>query len=246
MRKTSVWLCGFVLLCLAGAVFCGWNLYQNLMPRAEAEAEYERIRAVAFPNRMDSEKTVLREEPNLEALYSWNPDIRGWIYAPDTTIDYPIVQGTDNEYYLNHTADRKKNVIGSIFIESRNHGDFSDDVTVLYGHHIQRGRMFSSLSGYKKQAYYDKHPFIMLDTSKGRYRVELFAGQIMDGNQGGFPLIFADKEERDIWLEGVITSSTFQSEIYPGEEERILALCTCSYESQDARYVVYGVLREIE
>lgn len=214
----------------------------------EAEADYERIRTAVFPNNTDDKKGIgeVSGEPDLEALTSWNPDIRGWIYGLGTTIDYPIVQGTDNEYYLNHTADRKKNVIGSIFMESQNHGDFSDDVTVLYGHHIQRGRMFSSLSGYKKQAYYDKHPFMVLDTPEGRYRVELFAGQIIEGNRGGFPLIFANKEEREVWLERVISSSTFQSEISPGEDERILALCTCSYESQDARYVVYGVLRDEE
>ena len=74
----------------------------------------------------------------------------------------------------------------------------------------------------------------------------LFAGQIIDGQTGRFPLLFGEEKERGEWLTERISTSSFQSSVQPEEGEQILALCTCSYEYNDARYVVYGVLRDLE
>ena len=85
-----------------------------------------------------------------------------------------------------------------------------------------------------------------LYTPEQDYRVELFAGEIRNGENGSFPFIFEVAEERDRWLKRILASSTFKSPAAVGEEERILALCTCSYEYNNARYIVYGVLKSME
>lgn len=249
-KRRGIYL-GFGLICIIGIGFCGWNLYQELMPRIVAEQGYDQVRSLAFVDangeaKAPEEEPADRTPPDFDALLAWNPDIRGWIWNPGTDIDYPVVQGPDNDYYLNRTADRKRSIIGSIFMESKNRGDFQDDVTVLYGHHIRGGRMFSSLSGYKKQSYYEEHPVMFLYTPDTNYRVELFAGQVLSGATGDFPLLFESDEARQEWIRKLIATSTFSSGREPAADERILALCTCSYEYQNARYVVYGVLRELE
>lgn len=256
MNKRRIIFFGLVLVCLIGGGFCGLNLYRELMPRIQAEQGYELVRAMAFPSgRTESGLSESglsgadlndRIIPDFDALMAWNPDIRAWLWSPDTDIDYPVVQGDDNDYYLNHTADRQRSIIGSIFIESKNRGNFQDDVTVLYGHHISGGRMFSSLSGYKDQSYYEAHPVLYLYTPAVDYQVELFAGQVLNGETGEFPLMFESEAQGQKWVRQLLHTSTFSGGKEPQAGDRMLALCTCSYEYQNARYVVYGVLRELE
>jgi len=247
MSKHRSGFLGLGLLCVIGVGLCGWNLYQEMMPRIKAEQGYDMIRAMAFSDvNLESEAQESRVLPDFDALMAWNPDIRGWIWCPDTNIDYPVVQGSDNDYYLNHTTDRQKSIIGSIFIERKNRGDFQDDVTVLYGHRIRGGRMFSELPSYKEQSYYEMHPIMYLYTPEANYRVNLFAGQLLNGIIGGFPLIFDSEEQRQEWIRQLMESSTFTGTIKPEAGEQIIALCTCSYEYQNARYVVYGVLRVMD
>lgn len=245
-RKLPVLL---TLLCLLGAAACIAAIWKEKKPQIEAEAAYEKLRRVAFieggtkSKSPTDQSTEQRRVPDFATLTAWNPDIKGWIYSPGTDIDYPIVKGENNEFYLNHTADKKQSVVGSVFMEYKNHEAFEDEVTVLYGHHISGGRMFSSLSGYKKQSYYEKHPKMYLYTPDSANEILLFAGQILDGQSGRFPITFEAEREREEWLKQLLTASTFQSDIQPEAGERIVALCTCSYEYQNARYVVYGVLR---
>ena len=257
MNNKRILLFGLSFLCVAGAAFCGWNFYQEIKPRVEAEQVYDQIREMAFREQESGtvvegdEETAVEDMdtgngPDFEVLQQWNPDVAGWLRSPGTDIDYPVVQGQDNDYYLNHTADGVRSIIGSIFMESKNQRGFQDDVTVLYGHHIRGGRMFSSLSGYKGQSYYEEHPVLYLYTPDRDYRVELFAGQILDGQTGTFPLVFESTDARADWLRQLSASSSFDSRITVEDGERILALCTCSYEYDDARYVVYGVLRDME
>lgn len=248
MKRRNVLLGTFLILCVAGAGFAGWNIYRELKPRIAAEQVYDQIRDMAFEEKADGQSEVdleesVRSKPDFEALLAWNPDIVGWIWLPGTDIDYPVVQGQDNDYYLNHTTDHTRSVIGSIFMESKNSKDFQDDVTALYGHHIRGGRMFSSLSGYKEQAYYNEHPVIYLYTPDQDYVIELFAGEILNGATATLPLIFESMDARDTWLKALQKSSRFQSPVEIGEDDRFVALCTCSYEYNNARYAVYGVLR---
>ena len=87
------------------------------------------------------------------ALREVNSDVLGWILIPGTVISYPLLQGDDNSYYLNHTWKKWTNVVGSIFLECQNSPDLSDFNTVVYGHRMNNGSMFASLKYYKQQSY---------------------------------------------------------------------------------------------
>ena len=254
-------LCILCILCLAGGAGSMREALQELIPRVEAELAYGKLRREAFKesgnrtegtgakargSQLEDDRSDDRGTPDWTALRESIPDLCGWIYSPGTGIDYPVVQGDDNLWYLRHTAKGKQNNVGAIFMESENKNSYGDDITVLYGHHIRGGRMFSSLSGYKEQKYYEDNPYIYLYTQAAAYRVELFAGNVTDGKTGGFPLQFAGEEDRREWIEKTVRESTFRSGIVPQDGERMLVLCTCSYEYQDARFAVYGVMKKME
>lgn len=232
---------------LAGAVFMGWNYCREKRPDWEAERAYEQMRETAgrgtsVQNGADGPQE--RAYPDFSALRETYPDIVAWIWGPGIVIDYPVVQGEDNAFYLEHLADGTPNRNGAIFLDFRSSGDLTDPLTVLYGHHIRGGRMFSSLSGYKEQDYYEEHPFLYLDTPQGRYRLELFAGVVTDAEWETFDLGMSE-EERRAWLEELERRSTFRSSWEPEAEGRFAALCTCTYEYSNARYVLYGQLKDV-
>lgn len=183
---------------------------------------------------------------DFEALKTMNSDVTGWIYGPGTLINYPIVQGDDNSYYLTHMFDGRENKCGTIFMDSLNEENFSNTNNILHGHHMKNGSMFASLTGYSSQAYYDAHPVMWLATPEKTYRVDIFTGFVTDAESDVWQLEFADKEDYRIWLDKMTANGVFQSDIRPGTDDRIITLATCSYEYDNSRFVVMGILREME
>ena len=92
-------------------------------------------------------------EMNLEALQRENEDIVGWIMIPDTEISYPLLQGEDNTYYLEHTWEHTKSRGGSIFLEQMCSRDLTDYNTIIYGHRMKNRSMFGSLAFYQEKEY---------------------------------------------------------------------------------------------
>jgi len=180
---------------------------------------------------------------DFEALQATNADIVAWIFIEGTNINYPVVQGADNSYYLNRLFDGSHNRAGTIFMDYRNERDLSDKHTVFYGHHMKNGTMFNQITKYKDQAFYDAHPVCLVMTPNGNYKLEFFAGYVTDMNSQAWKLEFASDEEFTLWLEDTISGSDFKSEVNPTPQDRIITFSTCTYEYNDARYVLTGILK---
>ena len=176
-------------------------------------------------------------------LQQENPDIVAWIYCPDTPINYPVVQGDDNEYYLEHMADGQWNAGGSIFLDSRNDPALTDAYSLIHGHNQHTQTMFGSLPSYADQVYYEQHKLLYVLTPSQDCILELFAGFDTESGDGLYA-IPETWERREKLVENAIERSDFSSEIRPEADDRLLVLSTCSYAYTDARYVVIGVLRE--
>ena len=223
----------------------------------EYKEESERLSALAVsegipaaPEVPKEEKTPEQEAPAARAVISMdfaplkeiNPEIVGWIQADGTNIDYPVVRAEDNEYYLEHLYNRQVNDHGAIFMDYRNSGDFSDKNTVIYGHHMGNGTMFATLREYRFQAFYDANPVMSLCTPEGDYRVELLCGTIEDGDHEFVRFEFDSDEDFMNYIERFREKSTFISDVELQPEDRVVSLCTCSYETANARYMVIGKL----
>ena len=180
-------------------------------------------------------------EIDFEALRTINKDAAAWLYGPGTAIDYPVMKADDYSYYLEHLPDGTYNANGSLFIDYNSAPDFTGRLTVIYGHHMKSGKMFGSLKGYKNQAYYDENPFMYLYTGNGSCRIDLIYGCVIGAGQWR-ERAFMYEENIESLLSYAALNTTFKSGADYGESDRIVALSTCSYEFDGARYVVIGVL----
>lgn len=179
---------------------------------------------------------------NFEALQEINPDIVGWLYIEGTQINYPVVQGSDNGYYLEHLFDNTYNPAGCIFLDAFGESDFTEMNSVIYGHHMKDGTMFSDLMNYKQQEFYDEHTAALLITPTHRYQLLFFSGYVATTTADAWKIDFSAVSYGE-WLEELSEKSCFVSTVFPSIENRVVTLSTCSYEFNNARFVLHGIIQ---
>lgn len=187
-------------------------------------------------------EAVLYPEVDFASLLEVNSDVVGWVYIEDTKINYPILQGEDNRYYVSTLIDGRVNGAGSIFMDYHNTPDFSDRHTILYGHNMKNGTMFAGITNYCSQEYYDAHPMGLIMTPEGNYRFEIVSAYVASLGDPAWQLEFVDDADAMNWLEKAMERSPFISRYDPRPDDRIVTLSTCTYEFNDARFVLVGVL----
>lgn len=175
-------------------------------------------------------------------LQQINPDIIGWVKIPNTVIDYPVLRGKDNEYYLTHSADREIVRNASIFMDYRNNVKIPDFNTVLYGHNMHDGTMFAYLSEYKRESFFKTHPFVYFDTPYIRGIWQVFSIYVTDTDFDYIRIGFKNADERAGFIDSICKKSIFLNNIKVTPEDRILTLSTCSYEFKNARTVIHAKL----
>lgn len=175
------------------------------------------------------------------ALQAQNAEVVAWLYCPDTVINYPVAQSTNNSKYLYTLLDGTSNQNGTLFMDFRSEADFSHANTILYGHNMKSGKMFGTLDLYKSQSYFDEHPLWYLLTPQGDYKLEIAAGWVTQDNDPLY-VIPAGQEEIERLLQDADRKSAFDSGITLSTEDKLVTLSTCSYENEKARYVLLGRL----
>ena len=205
--------------------------------KANTELQERYVQEIQSTN--EEEKIQIPISIDFDALKLENSDIIGWIYCPDTPINYPVVKGKDNNQYLRADLKGKYLVSGTLFADYRN-GEVSEDPNyIVYGHNMKNSTMFGTLVKYKEQSYYDAHPILYFLTPENNYIIELCAGSVV-------------KRDSDIYkttpngntVTDFIAKSTFKSTVKIDKGESILTLSTCSYEFNNARYVLIGKLKK--
>ncbi len=175
-------------------------------------------------------------------LLATNKDVCAWIYSPDTVINYVVVQGDDNNNYLHHKLDGTYNASGTLFIDCECSPNFSGANTIIYGHNMKDGSMFASLHNYVDQSYYDAHPIMYISTPAGDYKLEIFSCFTCDFDADTYTLSFASEAEYSAFLNKMVSQSNVKTNVSVDSSERIVTLSTCTYEYDNARYVVMGKL----
>lgn len=183
---------------------------------------------------------VNRSEINFPALWQTCPDVVGWLRLEDSVIDYPIVHGGDNDFYLHHLPDGSANAAGSIMMDQANSGDFGDDVNILHGHHMRSGTMFGGLEAYKREDYYRAHPVLRLYTPAGDYDVKIFAAYTVNGYTFGYPTSFEDETAFAQFVRKAVSATAYETDGTVEYGDSILLLSTCAYAYTGARFVVMG------
>lgn len=180
---------------------------------------------------------------DFDALLEYNSDIVGWIYSENTPISYPVAQTTDNDYYVRRSLDREYLITGTIFADYRCGKVGENSNYIIYGHHMRNGTIFGSLEKYITQEYYEEHPTFKYYTPDKTYVIDVYAGYVTDINSDIFKPDF-DEGERDRLLKEAKKKSGFVSNVDIGEDDTIMTFVTCSYQFNDARFLLIGKVRE--
>lgn len=251
-----------LLIAAAAAVFIvsgGLALCQELH-HWQAQQAYEQARSQAAvsqsqqpPEDVPPEEPEIVQQPlaeqaqylyqvDLAQLRSENPDVLGWISIPGTKLDYPYLQGEDNQYYLKHTWQGKKNAAGSVFLECQVSPDFSDFNTIVYAHNMKNGSMFGSLRQYRTQSHYEANPSIYILDDNGIRRYDIFAAFEAEVVGYTYRLDLNTPEKRQAFLDYSLERTVIQTGVVPTAEDSVITLSTCTGNGYETRWVVQGVL----
>ncbi len=193
----------------------------------------------------DDPNMELLKDMDLEALREINPDVVGWIIIPESKINYPLMQGTDNDFYLNHTWDKRSNAVGSIFLEAQNSPDLTDFNTIVYGHNMKNGSMFGSLGKFASEYYRTPRPYVYVVSDQGIYRYEIFSFYKAQVDSFTYNLSFDQDATKISFLLESKRSSLAETGVVPPPTDRILTLSTCAGGGYTHRWVVQARLKMI-
>lgn len=237
----AAWRKVILAVCVVVMVVCGYLLADKYIEEKSSKNFIEDLKGDYVSHSGGSES----DEPDdlvidFDALKKVNSDIVGWIICEDTKIDYPIVRGRTNDDYLYTLYNGKNNRTGSIFMDYRNSSDFSDKNTVIYGHNMKNGSMFAALSDFKSNDYYNDHSVMYVYTPTQKYKLELISGYVTDADGEWFETFSKSDAEITQYMKDTMSKSTFKSDVVIGDNDRFVTLATCSYEYDDARYIVHA------
>ena len=225
---TGALYCLFVLL-VAGVLYGLGSLGYALLGTTIGNSYYA---ALAEDSRADG-------EVDFAALSAENPEVKAWVRLDGTAVDLPIVQTTDNSFYLSHRFDEKRNKLGTPFIDAGNAGDFSDRHTVIYGHAVKSGALFGSFWEYENPNYYNRHPQLTLSMPNGeRYTLAVFSCARVEGTRSAIPISFPGETAFLTFLDELHELSEFDSTVSVGVQDRIVSFCVCLPDGGDERLLV--------
>lgn len=177
-----------------------------------------------------------------QELYNKNVDYRFWIKVKNTNIDYPVVQGNDNEFYLTHDFYKNALPSGSIFMDYRNNFE-NDKSIIVYGHHMRNKTMFGELVNFKDESFFKENNLVEIEYKGKNYTYEIFSVYIADlDNKDYLKTDFNTNGEFKDYLNYIIERSIYKSDINLDISDKIITLYTCSYEFKDARTIVHAKL----
>jgi len=248
IATTAIWICLIGLLLLSG-----YNLEKKL-------DEYRTAYDISTKRVMETRKG---RKVDFAKLKKQNKDVKGWIWLKDTPIDYPIVQGEDNDYYLHRDLDGNYLYDGCIFIDFLVEHPFKDFNTVIYGHRMRSGSMFHDLSKYSDKEFFDKHPIIIIETEDQSYDLHVVAFCTEMSNSDLYSIDFKNSDstnedtedpENAVVFDDRLTKKEFVELIRStaknitdeefDENDTYVTLSTCAFASGEERNQVIGVLKK--
>ena len=261
--KNKLLLGGLTAVLLAVMSFSAWKIwvirseyhtgeaaYEDIshmisLPQKTAEPQPPVINKPAGAETLPDEDDTVWPEVDFAVLREINPDIVAWIYIEGTKINYPIVQGGDNSYYLKHLFSGEWNGSGCIFLDFRNDASFADRHSIIYGHHMKNGTMFSDLERFKKKEFWEEHKTFRFDTLyvKQTYEViAVFKTAVYTGSENEFKYYqFVDaavQEQFDGYIQRAKEKAFYDTGVSAEYGDKLITLSTCEYSGQNSRLVV--------
>ena len=250
-----------IMIILLGVMaFSGFKVYRIASEYKKGSSVYDSIaeEVGAIPESTGPEQIHLETRLTIdwEKLRETNADTVAWIRAGGTPINYPVVQGKDKvyDYYLNYLFDGTWNVKGSIFMDVQCDNPFNDFLTIIYGHLMNDGTMFTKLHDYinkKDGSFFREHPIMEIYTPEKNYDLYIFGAAIINSSDMFLynPKI-NDKDEEQRYIDWIFANSQlagFDNSVSVTTDDHIVMLSTCLGGPQNVnRVVAWGKLVEVE
>ena len=259
-RKSNRITNALLVICLGVFIFASYKLIHILLEYKAGSDEYAALVQYAPEISLQQPETSAGTAPAGESAAgdTWvkpdsalpvmdfsaiNSDVKAWLTIFDTQISYPVVQTDDDETYLHRTFEGKSNASGCLFISQYNTG-FDDPNTVIYGHNMKNGSMFHELVSYKDEKFFQKHRYGVLYTPEKTYWLDIFAAYVVSADGGFDQVLFSSDEEEAAFFEKLLDRAPQQLGYKAEALAPILTLSTCTYEYNDARFVVHARIME--
>lgn len=235
-----------MLLALGVFGFSAFRLYDIYTGYKSGEDEYEELFNIAISGGAE-EGEDNRFRVDFDALREINSDVVAWLrFEEPSIINYPVVQGDDNEMYLEITFKGYENTVGTLFVNVDNHPDFNDRNTIIYGHHMNNGTMFNTLEDYEDEELWKEHPYFYIYTPDGmEHKYQIFAAGVVNDTSEAYTYQFADDASFESFLNFSKASSYYDTGIMPKMSDKIVTLSTCTKASNSDRMIVQGVEIEV-
>ena len=250
-RKITVIVCGVVAVICFGY----FGTYSYFADRTQMDYEslsqlkgsqnlagYTPGVTIHYTEEEEVELTVLEE---YQTLYNKNKKMIGWLKIDDTNIDYPVMQTSNNEYYMDHNFNQEYDRNGSLFLDKDCDIVHRNTNLIIYGHHMKSGKMLGSLNKYSSEEYCKAHPNIQFDTiyEKGMYEVMyVFRSRIYNEDEVIFKyyqfLDAASEQEFNSNMQEMAALSLYDTGVSASYGDELLTLSTCDYSEEDGRFVV--------
>lgn len=224
--------------------FFGYQIYLIKNQDYTNFNEIERIKEKANMNNVDEEQS----EPNFSEIEKMNANIVAWLYIPDTTINYPIVQGSDNSYYLTHTYLQSYNYAGAIFMDYRQ--DLSMPNVFVYGHNVYQGTMFADIEKFKDERFFKEHTSFYLWYQDKEYELQVMSFyQTTSDDESVFKMYDSMNTNFLNYANECKSKSMYEVNVDVTENDKMITFVTCSYESgkgvdTNLRYVLHTKMKE--
>ena len=190
----------------------------------------------------EPEEYFPRAYVDLEGLREVNPQVVGWIWAPGTTVNFPLVQGEDNAKYLSRSYDLDWSNSGSIFLDYRNSPGLTDENSAIYGHNMKNGGMFGRLKDYAEKDYLEEHELLYVFLADRTLKYRIFAAYRTESTSEAYTRDFSGELSYTDYLELLSASAQGNVNEPPTEPSPLLLLSTCTSDRRTERFVVHAVL----
>ena len=182
-----------------------------------------------------------------ENLRKINSQVAAWITIPGADISYPVVQGTDGEYYLRHNFKKEEDLFGCIFLEHNNKKDLTGSHSIIYGHNMEGNMMFANLNRYEQPEFLKSCPEIEILTPERKFLYKIFSVEQASSQSAAFEYGYElSSPAYKLQLTELKNNSMYDTGIEPEESAPVVTLVTCnSHLDKEIRMAVHGSCYEI-
>lgn len=239
--KAVLFLSNIILLC-AVAIFlvAAYKLIDIGKGYMDGRSEYEEVVDLAVKYEEDEEKFRV----DFDKLLEVNEDTIGWIrfYPEPELINYPVVQGNDNDLYLHKTFSANENTLGAIFVDVNCSPDFMDKNTIIYGHRMKDGSMFRKLEEYKEESFWEENPYFYIYTPDGKeITYHIYSAGVVKDTDETYTYSFEDDADFQSFIDYTKKTASYDTGVEVSLDSQIVTLSTCTAASDEHRFVVHGV-----